>query len=69
MTVPWVVGVQVIVVAVPTEIVTPPGALMGLGEDCAAANAAKAEMKRASSFMLSMRGPMGKSELRGCLVI
>lgn len=50
-TVPWVVGVQVIVVAVPAWIVPPIGAEMGLGEDCATARAAKAETKSARSFM------------------
>jgi hypothetical protein len=57
-TVPWVVGVQVIVVSVPAWIVPPVGALMGLDEDCAAASAAKAETMRASNFMLLMRGPI-----------
>ena len=63
-TVPWVVGVQVIVVAAPAWTTIPPvGAVMGLGADCAAASAARAEMQRASSFMLLMRAPMRKNGL------
>jgi len=67
-TVPWVVGVQVIVVAAPAWTTIPPvGAVMGLGADCAAASAARAEMKRASSFMLLMREPMRKKGLAAAL--
>lgn len=66
---PEVVGVQVMVTALPAWIVPPVGEVIGLG-DCATASAAKAEMRIAKNFMvvdvLADGLPEGRTRGREC---